>query len=351
MISWVQLRSLFVSLSNQATDLMKKDQLLKQYSEPLSQGLFSPTVVDLFCGCGGLSLGFHQAGYKVLAGIDHDKPALQTYKKNLNTHALDLDLADDNWVKQCEKEIGRSKVDVLIGGPPCQGYSLTGTRNPNDPRNKLYNSVFVGLEHFDPEVVLIENVRGMATLFGGKAKEQVINEFESRGYKVSWGILDSAEYGVPQHRLRLFFLAHKQSEIDLPEPIFTKDNFITCEQALEDLHPLDIEKEQFESSQYITKPISTFQKLMRSAGLREVSNHEATRHKQFVIDTIKLVPEGKNYKSLPPGVGASRTFNEAWTRYHSKKPSRTIDTGHRNHFHYKQNRVPTVRENARLVIP
>ena len=78
------------------------------------------------------------------------------------------------------------------------------------------------------------------------------------------------------------------------------------------------------------------------------TNHKPTVHKQFVIDTIKLVPEGGNHKDLPAGVGESRKFNEAWTRYHSQKPSRTIDTGHRNHFHYKFNRVPTIRENARL---
>lgn len=77
-------------------------------------------------------------------------------------------------------------------------------------------------------------------------------------------------------------------------------------------------------------------------------NHVATNHTEEVKSVIALVPEGGNYKDLPPGVGTSRKFNEAWTRYHSKKPSRTIDTGHRNHFHYKYNRVPTVRENARL---
>jgi len=77
-------------------------------------------------------------------------------------------------------------------------------------------------------------------------------------------------------------------------------------------------------------------------------NHVATKHTELVKSVIRQVPEGKNHKSLPPGVGDSRKFNEAWTRYHSKKPSRTIDTGHRNHFHYKFNRIPTVRENARL---
>ena len=79
-----------------------------------------------------------------------------------------------------------------------------------------------------------------------------------------------------------------------------------------------------------------------------IYNHVATKHKDFVVETIKQVPEGGNHKDLPKGVGESRKFNEAWTRYHGQKPSKTIDTGHRNHFHYKYNRVPTVRENARL---
>ena len=123
---------------------------------------------------------------------------------------------------------------------------------------------------------------------------------------------------------------------------------ISCEEALSDLPLLDIEKNEFDANSYAQEAINEYQKLMRPNGFSSLNNHEATRHKQFVIDTIKMVPEGGNHKDLPPGVGDSRTFNEAWTRYHSKKPSRTIDTGHRNHFHYKANRVPTVRENARL---
>ena len=89
-----------------------------------------------------------------------------------------------------------------------------------------------------------------------------------------------------------------------------------------------------------------FQKYVMDSNI--LYNHQPTIHKKFVKETIALVPEGGNYKDLPKGMGESRKFNEAWTRYHSKKPSRTIDTGHRNHFHYKWNRVPTIRENARL---
>ena len=102
-----------------------------------------------------------------------------------------------------------------------------------------------------------------------------------------------------------------------------------------------------EEDQYFMKPFSKYQKTMRGDSLK-LFNHIATKHTELVKGVIRQVPEGGNYKDLPPGVGESRKFNEAWTRYHSKKPSRTIDTGHRNHFHYKWDRVPTIRENARL---
>ncbi len=98
---------------------------------------------------------------------------------------------------------------------------------------------------------------------------------------------------------------------------------------------------------YEKKAFSSYQKLMRK-GNKSLNNHIGTSHTDHVKNVISQVPEGGNHKDLPPGVGDSRKFNEAWTRYHSKKPSKTIDTGHRNHFHYKWNRVPSVRENARL---
>ncbi len=307
----------------------------------------SPKVIDLFCGCGGLSLGFKRAGYQLVAGIDCDEVALETFRQNLKAPGLNIDLSSKRWPELLEEQLGRQECQVLVGGPPCQGYSLTGTRDAFDPRNKLYDAMFVGLDYFEPDVVLIENVRGMATLFNGKAKAQVMDQFRQRGYEVVAKVLDSAMFGVPQHRLRLFFLATKKGTPALPEPVLTSSDYICCEEALSDLPGLDIEIGEVESSEYKTDPNSVFQTLMRGSS-KTLTNHEATRHKQFVIDTIKQVPEGGNYKDLPSGVGESRSFNEAWTRYHSQKPSRTIDTGHRNHFHYKENRVPTVRENARL---
>ena len=116
--------------------------------------------------------------------------------------------------------------------------------------------------------------------------------------------------------------------------------------AISDLPSLEKELGD-EVDTYKFKKQSNYQKLMNN-GCKDLFNHVATRHSEHVKKVISQVPEGGNHKDLPPGVGDSRKFNEAWTRYHSKKPSKTIDTGHRNHFHYKWNRVPTIRENARL---
>ena len=339
----------------QSGSFISQEELLNSY-KPKRVTKNSPTVLDLFCGCGGLSLGFKRAGYNVLGGVDHDKSALLTYEANLKAHAMELDLFDDTWVKQCAKIIGTKSVDVIVGGPPCQGFSLTGTRIADDPRNKLYNAMFVALKYFKPKVVLIENVRGMATLYGGKAKQQVYKEYERHSYKVTSEILDAAQYGVPQHRKRLFFVGVKDGEPSIPGPRLQPSDYVTCREAIGDFpwlprggKKITCEGGIFEDTQYEDEvPKNEYQRVMRLASKASYKNHEATKHKGFVIKTIMKLKEGENHKSLPKGYGESRKFNEAWTRYHGDKPSRTIDTGHRNHFHYEQHRVPTVRENARL---
>lgn len=149
-------------------------------------------------------------------------------------------------------------------------------------------------------------------------------------------------------RKRLFFVGLKNAseKFEFPKPTRTVENYVTCEEAIGDLPSReDILGEEIDN--YTNEPISEYQKKMRK-GTNVLYNHIATNHKKHVKDVIALVPEGGNHKDLPEGIGTSRRFNEAWTRYHSKKPSKTIDTGHRNHFHYKYNRVPTIRENARL---
>lgn len=183
-------------------------------------------------------------------------------------------------------------------------------------------------------------------MYKGKTKEHIIHIFEDLGYKVNFDILLAADYGVPQMRKRAFFVGVKNKKIDFPVPIKTPNNYVTCEQAIGDLPALE-EESGSEVMEYQCAPLSDYQKMMRKNSVA-IYNHTATKHTDLVKNVIAQVPEGGNHKDLPPGVGDSRTFNEAWTRYHSQRPSKTIDTGHRNHFHYKYNRVPTIRENARL---
>ncbi|MDE7168591.1 MAG: DNA (cytosine-5-)-methyltransferase, partial [Mucispirillum sp.] len=163
------------------------------------------------------------------------------------------------------------------------------------------------------------------------------------GYTVSYKILCSADYGVPQSRRRVVFVGLKNSAFEYPTPSKTR---VTCEMALSDLPPLT-DSLGSDSQNYQTPASNDYQRLMR---LRSsvVKNHIAAVHSQKVQDIISLVPDGGNYKDLPEPYRNSRNFHVAWTRFNSQKPAPTIDTGHRHHFHYKYNRVPTVRECARL---
>lgn len=309
------------------------------------------TVLDLFSGAGGLSRGFLDAGYNVVLGVDFDDMALKTFKENHgNAEAMKLDLFNHDNIKNISDylESRNVKLDVLVGGPPCQGFSLAGPRNKDDKRNTLYTAMVKTAQILKPRAVVLENVPGLLTLYGGIAAKRIIEDFTSLGYKVKPQILYAPEYGIPQIRKRVFFVAllDVEEEFEFPTPILSDGNFVTCEDAIGDLDGLENSMGLFEQD-YTSEAITDYQKMMRKNS-NKVFNHMATKHTEKTIKLISMVPEGKNYKALPEEYRDQFNFNEALTRYHSKKPSRTIDTGHRTHFHYKYNRIPSVRENARL---
>jgi DNA (cytosine-5)-methyltransferase 1 len=302
-----------------------------------------PKVIDLFCGCGGLSQGFIDAGYNIILGIDKWQDAIETFNfnhKNSNGIVADLLTLSPETVSKKEKI---DNVDVIIGGPPCQGFSIAGKRIVDDERNQLYKSFLHYVEFFKPKAFLMENVPNIMSIGKGAIKEQIIIDFEKIGYKMSNKILLASDYGVPQNRKRAFFVGLRDgSAFDFPEPT-TPDNKITSKQAISDLpeHTLkDGESYSFDSK-------TSYQKLMRN-GNKVVFNHQITEHKEKTIEIISMVPDGGNYKSLPKELHSTRKVNIAWTRLNSNKPSFTIDTGHNHHFHYEFNRVPTARESARL---
>lgn len=301
-------------------------------------------VIDLFSGAGGLSYGFEVAGFNVLLGIDNDQAALNTFKLNhQNSKVLNCDITQISYEKDIKALIGNTEIDVVVGGPPCQGMSLSGPRKFEDPRNSLYLSYIRLVKEIMPRAFVIENVIGIVSLFKGQIKDHIIEEFTELGYNVQFKTLLASDYGVPQNRKRVIFVGTRDTGFVYPNPVKHK---VTTEMAISDLPTLEVELGG-EELDYLIPPSNDYQKLMRKNSLK-VYNHIAAQHSQRVKDIIALVPDGGNYKDLPEELRNTRNFNVAWTRFPSDKPSPTIDTGHRHHFHYKYNRVPTVRESARL---
>lgn len=299
-------------------------------------------VIDLFCGCGGLSLGFEMAGYDISLAIDNWKDALVTYSHNhkKGTRTLCADLMNLN-PERVGQEYDIHDVSVIIGGPPCQGFSIAGKRIIDDERNKLYKSFVRFVAYFKPQAFVMENVPNILSIGQGAIKDAIFYDFESLGYDVECMVLTASDYGVPQNRRRAIFVGLRNSRFVFPSREI--EHLITSSEAISDLPDYSIE----DGGDYPLKATSDFQKWARMDS-RGVYNHQVTNHNQRTRYIISLVPDGGNYKDLPLELQSTRKVHIAWTRLNSQKPSFTIDTGHRHHFHYKFNRIPTVREAARI---
>lgn len=300
-------------------------------------------IVDLFCGCGGLSRGFEMAGFEVAAAIDMWSDAIETYNHNAKGHQA---FCEDihNWNDTLlDKLNADGSIVGVIGGPPCQGYSTVGTRDINDPRNHLYREYCRVVEHLNPDFFVIENVKGLTTLAKGAFRDDIIRRFEKLGYHVKYRILNAADYGVPQNRHRVFFVGMKSDKFDFDE-MQKVDHIITSSEAIGDLPSLSGSEK---ISEYTTTPQTEYEKMIRNGATR-LLNHEGTNHNDQTRHIISLIKDGGKIKDLPEEYWNVRKYNKAFERMGSDRPSNTVDTGHRNYFHYKENRIPSVRENARL---
>ncbi len=315
-------------------------------------------VIDLFCGCGGFSKGFEEAGFNVRFGIDTWKDATVTYSRNFPDAAV----LNDDITKVSGREILKlaglraSEADVIIGGPPCQGFSVSGKRLIDDDRNKLYKSFVQIVSEVKPRVFVMENVPGLVALFGGRVAEQVMEDFADIGYRVQMKILSADNFGVPQQRRRVFFVGVNSEKFveevnyEFPTEFMGKGTGVpawTCKDAISDLDFVPDDRALGEDIPYQIEPQNDYQRMMRE-GSHSILNHSVTLHKARTKEIISMVPDGGNYKDLPEELRDTRKVHIAWTRMDSCKPCFTIDTGHNHHFHYKENRVPTVRESARI---
>lgn len=301
-----------------------------------------PKLIDLFCGCGGFSLGFERAGFEVLLGIDIWADALKTFAFNhrgCKTLLADLSLIHPS---DTQSMLEGETVDVIIGGPPCQGFSVAGKRIVDDIRNKLYKNFVNFVAHFKPKAFVMENVPNILTIGGGAIREAILDDFAALGYTTEYKIMTASDYGVPQNRRRAIFVGFRNGHhFEFPSPLESEK--VTSSEAISDLpeHSLD------DGHDYVAEPMSDYQILMRKNS-QVINNHQATVHNPKTVEIISLVPDGGNYKDLPEHLKDTRRVHIAWTRLNSNRPSFTIDTGHRHHFHYSYNRIPTARESARI---
>lgn len=192
----------------------------------------SDTVLELFCGVGGFSMGFEEHGFEVIAGVDIDENALATYAANHDAPAKNIDLAETT-PDELLNELGvdADDIDVIAGGPPCQAFSQAGNRDPDDDRAALTENYFDIIERVQPKVFVMENVKGLLTIDDGRVIERVEERIDEMGYRHNYEVLNAADYGVPQARERLILLGNKVSLPRLPAP--------TCEEWVPVSHVLD----------------------------------------------------------------------------------------------------------------
>lgn len=305
-------------------------------------------VLDLFCGAGGLSLGFQLAGYEIVGGIDFYDDAIKTHEKNFKNSksmCVDIKTIDDDLIKN----MFEGKVDVIIGGPPCQGFSAGNRQQKleNDPRNKLFFEFIRFVKVLKPKAIVIENVRQILTKNNGFAKNKIIEILTNEGYNVDVRVLCSSDYGVPQNRNRAIFIGIRKEigKVNY-DNIKKSKNKVTVEEAIGELYDL----ESSNSRTLNIPPKTKFQKYVRAKD-NIILNHDIKYPNKKVQERIKHVPEGGNWQDVPEELWDTKRDNRhssAYKRLKSDEPSITIDTGHMNYFHPKFNRIPTVRESARL---
>lgn len=319
--------------------------------------------IDLFCGAGGFSEGLRHAGVETVFAADFDEQAIMTFSKNHpNVRSLCADVSDLSAEKiLSEAGLSRGDVDLVVGGPPCQGFSLAGPRLPNDPKNKLVLQYKRIVFEIKPRFFIFENVSGILSMQGGKVLNALQNEFASMGYKVSSKVVNAADYGVPQLRPRFIMIGTLDSkETGFPVPSHGdpdkmyhssllnngKVPYVTVREALEDLPEIE-QGEGEEKAAHTGGYKNQFQ--LERKGSREpgvVYNHRATRHSQPIVERYSQIPPGCSNGCLPEEI---RTKKINVFRLHPDRPSRTVTCNFRTDLlHPWIPRGTTVREAARL---
>lgn len=339
--------------------IVKISHLLKKSDKVVWRSLVSNSnikfrVLDLFAGAGGLSAGLDMnPEIETVEATDFMKEATDTFALNFpNATVIYGDICDatvkDKIVK-CAKEL---KVNMIVGGPPCQGFSNKGKKlGLKDPRNFLFRQYLDVVEKVQPDVFVIENVKAMSTSTNGWFLNEILREIDNLGYTAKWGILTASDFGVPQQRQRTIIIASKIGEISLPEPIVAEKNKTTVRDAISDLAYLN-SGEGKDVADYVTEPSSEYQKMLRG-DCKILYNHKATNHSKIALEKLSMIPSESGKENLPSELLGKQKFKTTWGRLKWDSQSPTIDTrfdtpSNGTNSHPVLNRAITPREAARI---
>lgn len=319
------------------------------------------TVVDLFAGAGGFSLGFDMAGFKIIGAIEIDKWAGETFQAN---HPQSKVLIKD-ITKLTDADLANAfdSPDILLGGPPCQGFSVCVKNNGDskDPRNSLFKEFLRAIRVLSPKVVIMENVPNLIeakTPHNSKVIDIICEELRTLGYDVQFKVLEAVQYGVPQIRKRLFVIGSKVPfEKYFPDPTHNERNAVVLWDAISDLPSIEA-GEGTEIMEYENSPLNSYQHMLRK-GSTNVYNHVAMQHSQRMIERFKAMKCGQSVSDVPNelkpfargkvGVISDKAYDQNNRRMHPDKPCHTIPASfYANFVHPYKNRNFTAREGARI---
>jgi len=309
-------------------------------------------AIDLFCGPGGFSEGFRQARFELVCGIDKDKDSCATYQLNQKSPVIEKDIYDVDLQNL-------PKANVIIGSPPCKGFSLEGKRDPNDERNLLYEKFVEAVGLLQPDFFVMENVTGMINVLKGRFFDRIMRDLKKTDYKCCYKVLNSADYGVPQLRKRVFIMGSKKYPLHFPHPTHhsskhasllgkTLQSYVTLGEAILDLPELAA-GEGSAKMPYTKEPMSDYQATIRE-GSSAVYNHRAQKHSKRMVEKMSKIPMGGDMSHILEDYDENRTFYcGGYRRADPKSPSHTVYwTRAMTDIHPYQPRLMTARECARL---
>ena len=324
-------------------------------------------AIDLFCGCGGISAGLRNAGFRIVAGADIDTRYITTFRHNFpEAPSLNIDLmryTPSEFMSVIGIEPG--ELDLVAGGPPCQGFSKNVPRKLRymDDRNNLLIRTFLDYcEAMEPKMVLMENVAEMKNGFSQQFSDEIIARLSDAGYTVTAMVLNAAEHGIPQTRRRAFFLAAKGTTLlEVPQPthckdspqlgFFDKPSFVTVWEAIGDL-PSVRHGEGVDPCEYACEPLSDYQRKMRTS-TDKVRNHVARRLRPTQYARLASLQPGQGLKDLPENVKVRSGYSGAYGRLTKEMVAPTITRwvfhpGSGRWGHPVDTRTLTIREAARI---